>query len=228
MREPESLKLEVVHEADAFVVVNKPSGLLSVPGKGEAKQTCVASRVRAMFPRAAGPMVVHRLDMDTSGLMVVALTPDAQRELSGQFERREVDKAYVAILQGSPARDHGLIDLPMRTDIDDRPRQIIDFIFGKPSQTRYQILARDALRTRVRFEPMTGRSHQLRVHAAAPASILRNDGVWVEGGLACPIVGDALYGDASSGERLMLHASELALTDPTTGQRVRFDSAAPW
>jgi tRNA pseudouridine32 synthase/23S rRNA pseudouridine746 synthase len=228
MREPVSLNLEVVHEASEFVVVDKPSGLLSVPGKGADKQDCVASRVRAMFPHAAGPMVVHRLDMDTSGLMVVALTPRAQRELSSQFERREVAKAYVAILQGRPARDEGLIDLPMRTDIDNRPRQVIDFIFGKPSQTRFRVLTRGPGQTRVRFEPLTGRSHQLRVHAAAPATILRNDGLWVEGGLASPIAGDALYGDPASSPRLMLHASELAFRDPATGDPVEFTAAPAW
>ena len=214
--------LAVVHATDAFVVVNKPSGLLSVPGKGADKQDCVASRVRAMFPHASGPMVVHRLDMDTSGLLVVALTAEAQRELSRQFEQREVEKAYVALVAGGPEREEGLIDLPMRTDIDNRPRQIIDFIFGKPSQTKYRVLERERGRTRVRFEPITGRSHQLRVHAAAAARVLRNDDVWVEGGLGCPIVGDALYGEKASAPRLMLHASELTITDPATGRRESF------
>ncbi len=225
--------LRILHESRDFAVVDKPSGLLSVPGKGPAKQDCVASRIRAMFPHASGPLIVHRLDMDTSGLLVVALTPDAQRELSRQFEQREVEKAYVAMLDGEPKVKQGCIDLPIRTDIDNRPHQIVDFIFGKPSQTRYRVLARNSTtlttstaphHSRVRFEPITGRSHQLRVHAATPATLLRNDGDWVAGGLGCPILGDPLYGDPMSAPRLMLHASELAFKDPETGAHVSFSS----
>ena len=120
--------VSIVHKAVGYVVVEKASGFLSVPGKGEHKQDCVIARVREALPEATGPMIVHRLDMDTSGLMVVALDEGTQRELSRQFEQREVEKAYVALVSGVPVLEEGLIDVPMRTDIDNRPRQIVDFI----------------------------------------------------------------------------------------------------
>ena len=155
-------------------MVDKPSGLLSVPGKGEQNQDCVVARVRAMVPEARGPMIVHRLDMETSGLLVVALDEDAQRELSMQFERRDVEKSYVAVLDGIVERDAGVIDLPLRPDIDNRPVQIVDHVHGRPATTRYRVLVREGDRTRVHFEPVTGRTHQLRVHAATPAAAIRS------------------------------------------------------
>jgi tRNA pseudouridine32 synthase/23S rRNA pseudouridine746 synthase len=205
--------LTIVLEGSRFVVVNKPSGMLSVPGKGPEKQDCVASRVRAMFPRATGPLVVHRLDMETSGLLVLGLDEGAQRELSGQFERRETEKKYIALLEGSVARDEGEVSLPLRLDVDRRPYQIVDHVQGREAVTRYRVLSREIDRTRVEFVPLTGRTHQLRVHAAA--------------GLGCPIVGDVLYG-GDSGERLMLHACRLAFVDPGTGRRVEVESPAPF
>lgn len=228
----------IVHRAAGYVVVEKASGFLSVPGKGEHKQDCVIARVRETISDATGPMIVHRLDMDTSGLMVVALDKDTQRELSRQFELREVEKAYMALVSGVPVHEEGLIDVPMRTDIDNRPRQIVDFVHGKPSQTKYRVTSHEIDRSRVRFEPVTGRSHQIRVHAATPTRVRSNDlegEVFVAGGLGCPIVGDPLYGgDVSLGEsgattdRLMLHASELSFWDPATGRRVRFESRTPF
>jgi tRNA pseudouridine32 synthase/23S rRNA pseudouridine746 synthase len=203
----------IILQGERFVVVDKPSGMLSVPGKGPQKQDCVAARVRAMFPGATGPLIVHRLDMETSGLLVLGLDEDAQRDLSGQFERRTTDKRYTAILEGSVVQDVGDITLPIRLDVDRRPFQIVDHVQGREAVTRYRVLSREIDRTRVEFTPLTGRTHQLRVHAAA--------------GLACPIVGDVLYG-RDSGERLMLHASWLAFVDPGTGRRVEVESPAPF
>ena len=208
--------LEVVHHAPGFVVVNKPPGFLSVPGKGPDKQDCVVSRVREAFPEAEGSITVHRLDMDTSGLLVMALTRRAQRHLGQQFEARSVDKKYIALLDGEPARDSGIIDFPIRPDIDNRPHQMFDPVHGKPSQTRYRVLAHETDRTRVLFEPITGRSHQIRVHAA------------FEQGLGTPILGDPLYGDPDSAPRLMLHASELSFIEPGTERRVTFTSPVPF
>jgi tRNA pseudouridine32 synthase / 23S rRNA pseudouridine746 synthase len=214
--------LEVVHKGARFVVLDKPAWLLSVPGKGEDKQDCVASRVRAMFPAATGPLVVHRLDMETSGLIVLGLDEGAQRELSMQFERREVEKAYVALLgepaddRGGPRRapgDWGMITLPMRTDIDNRPRQIIDHVHGRTAVTRWEVVAHETDRVRVRLVPETGRTHQLRVHMAV--------------GLGRPIVGDRLYGGEAA-PRLMLHAARLSFIEPGGRRRVEFESAAPF
>jgi tRNA pseudouridine32 synthase / 23S rRNA pseudouridine746 synthase len=222
--------LRIVHKGARFVVVDKPAWLLSVPGKGPGKQDCVAARVAAMFPEATGPLIVHRLDMETSGLMVLGLDPMAQRELSMQFERREVDKAYVALL-GEPSAnvqvggaetlgaerapllpgESGLITLPIRTDIDDRPRQIVDFVHGKQAVTHWHVLAHETDRVRVRFVPETGRTHQLRVHAAAA--------------LKRPIVGDRLYGGEAA-PRLMLHSALLSFIEPGGSRRAEFESGA--
>lgn len=196
--------------------------MLSVPGKGPDKADCAISRVRNMFGHTSGPMVVHRLDMDTSGLLVIALDPFTQRELSRQFEQRLTSKRYIALLEGGVTHDAGEINVPLRPDIDNRPHQIVDFVHGREAVTRYRVLAREIDRTRVEFEPLTGRTHQLRVHAALPRTL--PDGHL--GGLGCPIVGDVLYG--TPGGRLMLHASRLELLDPGTGSRLRFESPAPF
>lgn len=216
--------LNVVHEDRRFVVIDKPAGLLSVPGKGPSKQDCAAARVRAAFPRATGPVVVHRLDMETSGLLVLALDEDAQRELSAQFEFRTVDKAYTALLDGLLDRDHGEVRLPLRADLDRRPLQVVDFEHGRAAVTRFRVLAREIDRTRVRFEPVTGRTHQLRVHAAYP----RPAGPAGGDIIGHPILGDVLYGRTASAERLMLHASELSFLHPSTGRRLAFTSPAPF
>lgn len=208
--------LPIIHSTDRYVVIDKPSGLLSVPGKGEANQDCVAARVARLFPKAHGPLIVHRLDMDTSGLIVLGLDPDAQRDLSGQFERREVDKAYIALVEGIVHSNSGTIDVPMRTDIDNRPYQIIDRIHGKPSLTHWTVLSLETDRTRLRMVPHTGRTHQLRVHAAH---------------MGHPIIGDVLYGsisDRARAGRLMLHAAEIAFCEPGTSRAVRFESRPPF
>lgn len=218
------------------MVVDKPAGLLSVPGKGAEKADCVAARVRAAFPGASGPMVVHRLDMDTSGLIVLGLDEGAQRELSRQFEARQVEKRYVALLDGSLQNDEGEIDLPIRPDVEHRPYQMVDFVHGRRAVTRYRVLAREAGWTRVEFSPITGRAHQLRIHAADPKYVgppggavrVVGDEEGVPRGLGCPIVGDVLYGDGASGPRLMLHAAYLSFVDPETGGRVEYSSGAPF
>ncbi len=211
-------EIGVVWRGARFVVVEKPPGMLSVPGKGPEKADCVAARVAAAFPDATGPLIVHRLDMETSGLMVLGLDPDAQRALSTQFERRQVRKKYVALVRGLLARERGVIDLPMRLDPDNRPIQVVDYERGKPALTRYTVLAYETDRTRVEFEPETGRTHQLRVHSAHKM------------GLNAPIIGDTLYGGGGGdgAERLMLHASELTILDPDTGGAREFRSPVPF
>lgn len=218
--------LSIVHAGGTFVVIDKPSGLLSVPGKGPDKSDCAAARVRKLFPSAIGPLVVHRLDMDTSGLMVFALDPDSQRNLSRQFERRTVAKAYTALVDGLIDADSGEISAPLRLDVDRRPFRVFDPVQGQTALTRWTVLSRETDRTRVRFEPVTGRTHQLRVHAALARPH----------GLGHHILGDVLYGPGgdvgthapTESLRLMLHASELEFHDPETGARVRFESRAPF
>lgn len=210
-------------------MIDKPAGLLSVPGKGADKQDCVASRVREMFPKGDGPLIVHRLDMDTSGLLVLGLTRASQAALSVQFERREIEKAYVAIvdtLGDARIADEGEVDLPIRTDVDDRPRQIVDFVHGKASRTRYRVLGREADRARLHLEPLTGRTHQLRVHCASPARMSNARGEPVAGGLGAPILGDPLYGrhEGRDATRLMLHAQLLAFRHPALGRWMEFRS----
>jgi len=197
--------------------------MLSVPGKGPEKADCAAARIAAMFPRATGPLVVHRLDMETSGLIVFGLDEEAQRELSAQFEKRVVEKSYVALVTGSVRamwagpdpldRDDGEVSLPMRGDLERRPLQIVDPENGREAVTRWRVLSREIDRIRIRFEPFTGRTHQLRVHAAT--------------GLGHPIIGDELYGGPEA-PRLMLHAASLSFLEPGTGRRVEFESAAPF
>jgi tRNA pseudouridine32 synthase/23S rRNA pseudouridine746 synthase len=213
----------ILYSHPGFVVIRKPSGLLSVPGIGPSKQVCAVSLVRDEIAHATGPMMVHRLDMETSGLMVIALTREHQAALSRAFEQRLVQKAYVALLdcsQREPLHDEGLIDLPMRLDVENRPYQIVDFVLGKAATTRYRVLSREVDRARVRFEPLTGRTHQLRVHAATPARLLDALGTPRAGGLGCAILGDGLYGNKASAPRLMLHASELSFRDPLSGVQV--------
>lgn len=207
------LDVPIIFADPRFVVINKPSGMLSVPGKGEDKADCAVSRVRAMFPHASGPLVVHRLDMDTSGLLVLGLNPDSQRDLSKQFESRQTEKAYIALVDGIVAADQGEISLPLRPDLENRPYQIVDHIQGRPALTRYRVLARETDRTRIRFEPITGRSHQLRVHAATPRE---------QGGLGHAILGDILYGESTSAPRLLLHATFLSFTIPGEATRREF------
>lgn len=211
--------LEIVFADQRVVVVNKPAGLLSVPGRGEDKADCVPARVRRMFPGCSGPLVAHRLDMDTSGLMILGLDPHAQRFLSSQFERRRVTKRYVALVAGLPAADAGRIDLPLRADWPNRPRQMVCFEQGRPATTLWRVLAREIDRARLELEPVTGRTHQLRVHAADPR------------GLGLPILGDPLYADPhvdGPAPRLMLHAATLGIRLPGTRRVVDFRCPTPF
>jgi tRNA pseudouridine32 synthase/23S rRNA pseudouridine746 synthase len=210
--------LHYVHCSDALIVVDKPSGLLAVPGRGTHLQDCAASRVQAEF---ADALIVHRLDMATSGLLLMARGAAVQRALSGAFARREIDKRYVAIVAGllptPPGDGWGEIDLALAADWPARPKQKVD-ASGKPSLTRYRVLAHDVQRqcTRVELQPMTGRSHQLRVHMLA---------------LGFPILGDTLYAPPdvqAQSTRLLLHASTLELAHPVSGERVCFASEPPF
>ncbi|WP_306563725.1 pseudouridine synthase [Aquabacterium sp.] len=207
--------LDLVYVDDSLVVVNKPEGLLSVPGRGDDRQDCMVHRVQQRFPEA---LTVHRLDMATSGLLVFARGEVMQRALSVLFQDRQVDKRYVAVVKGLLQQDQGEIDLPLAADWPNRPRQMVCFERGKPSQTRYEVLARDPGKgeTRVALTPITGRSHQLRVHMLA---------------LGHPMLGDPFYGDADSqvrAPRLLLHAAALSLPHPQTGEPMHWSSAPPF
>jgi tRNA pseudouridine32 synthase / 23S rRNA pseudouridine746 synthase len=212
---PPDLGLDLVYVDESMVLVNKPAGLLSVPGRGEGRADCMVSRVQQRFVDA---LIVHRLDMATSGLLVLARGPQVHRALSYAFQSRRVSKRYVALLHGFLPHDEGEVNLPLITDWPKRPRQMVCHDTGKPSLTRYRVLARDVVsgQTRVELEPITGRSHQLRVHMLA---------------LGHAIVGDPLYGEATEQAqhpRLMLHACELSLQHPVSGAALRMHSAAPF
>lgn len=209
-----SSPLRIVHADDALLVIDKPAGLLSVPGRGADKADCAVVRVQAQFPDA---QTVHRLDMATSGLLLFARGAAMQRALSVMFEAREVVKHYEAVADGLVEQDAGEIDLPLLADWPQRPRQRVDRLHGKPSLTRYRVLHRDAAThtTRLALQPLTGRTHQLRVHLLA---------------IGHPITGDALYttGAAPTAARLMLHATRLELRHPLTSQALVLASAAPF
>ena len=211
--------LTIIHAGPRIVVVDKPAGLLSVPGKpipgGPDNQDCIAHRVRAAFPAATGPLIVHRLDMETSGLMVLALDPEAHRDLSRQFEQRRIGKRYIAVVPGDIPAGSGRIALPLRADIERRPLQVVDSVRGKEALTVWAVLEREADRTRLSLTPLTGRTHQLRLHLAHPL------------GLNAPIIGDTLYGGRCA-PRLMLHAACLELHSPETGLYERFVSDVPF
>jgi tRNA pseudouridine32 synthase/23S rRNA pseudouridine746 synthase len=206
----------VIFRDGSLLVVNKPAGLLAVPGRGADKQDCVVARLRPLVPGMIAQPAVHRLDMATSGLMLVAVTAAAHRQLSRQFETRQVRKRYIALLDGIVAGRQGEIRLPFRLDPDNRPCQIHDPIHGKMGITSWRCLAVEGQRTRIEFTPVTGRTHQLRVHAAHHL------------GLGTPIVGDRLYGRGEEGERMLLHASFLALSHPVSGTPLTFASPAPF
>jgi tRNA pseudouridine32 synthase / 23S rRNA pseudouridine746 synthase len=208
--------LRVVHAEPSFAVIDKPSGLLSCPGRDPALFDSVQTRVPRVFPYATGSILAHRLDQPTSGLMVVSMEPAAHRELRRQFEARTVEKTYHAELVGEVRGDAGTIELPFRLDVERRPYQIYDPVHGKLGITAWRVTSRSPSRTRVEFRPSTGRTHQLRVHAAHPR------------GLGCSIAGDALYGDPGTAPRLLLHAGELLFDHPRTGERLRFVSPVPF
>jgi tRNA pseudouridine32 synthase/23S rRNA pseudouridine746 synthase len=204
----------LVFEDDWLVVVDKPCELLSVPGRTPDLADSVLTRLRKRYPLATGSLVVHRLDLQTSGLLVAAKDAVTHARLQQQFAGRLVDKRYTAWLDGEPARDRGIVELPLRVDLDDRPRQIVDPVHGKPARTEWYVIERRPGRTRVALLPRTGRTHQLRVHAAHPA------------GLGAPIVGDPLYGRPD--RRLLLHAEQLRFVHPHGGHLVIVNSPAPF
>lgn len=206
--------LDILHTDPDFVVVNKLSGMLAVPGRGPDKIDSVADRVRRMFPGCIKQPAVHRLDMDTSGLMVVALSADAHRNLSRQFHERQTRKKYLALLDGVLEQEDGVIELPFRLDVDNRPIQIYDEVHGKMGITHWRKLAVEGQTTRIEFTPITGRTHQLRLHA------------YHEKGLGIPIVGDPFYGRGTGPGQLKLHACELSFAHPITGQELTFSSAS--
>jgi tRNA pseudouridine32 synthase/23S rRNA pseudouridine746 synthase len=200
---------ECLHRDTALIVALKPAGLLSVPGRHEPD--CLARRVQAAF---ADALVVHRLDQATSGLLLFARGAAVQRVLGAAFAERRIGKRYVAVVEGEMAADRGEIDAPLAADWPQRPRQQVDALHGKPSLTRWRVLERVAGRTRVELEPVSGRSHQLRVHLLH---------------IGHPICGDELYGRGlASAPRLLLHATQVTLTHPELGTPWRFDSAAPF
>lgn len=213
-REVGADELQLVHQDGRVVVITKPPGLLSVPARDEAVTDSVLARLRRRYPRAAGPLLVHRLDLDTSGLLVAALDEEAHRLLQAQFLSRAVEKRYVAWLEGEVRGERGTVELPLRVDLEQRPRQLVDFVHGKPATTDWEVLERRGGWTRVAFFPRTGRTHQLRVHAAHRL------------GLGVPIVGDRLYG--RPGERLMLHAESIRFTHPGTGEPFTVVAPAPF
>lgn len=201
---------EILFEDQWLLVLHKPEGVLSVPGKSEEQS--IYSLLRARYPEATGPLVVHRLDMATSGLLLAAKTQEVHRHLQAQFENRSIKKQYIALLDGILSEEEGVIDLPICPDYLDRPRQMVNEELGKTAITRYQVMDRKNGQTRIAFFPLTGRTHQLRVHAAHPL------------GLNCPIVGDELYGRKA--ERLYLHAEYLEFIHPVSGQRMVIEKKA--
>ncbi len=206
--DPPTTPLDVLHEDAQLIVVNKPPGLLSVPGKGEHLADCLLTRLQQAFPQA---LLVHRLDRDTSGVIVFAQTPHAQRHLGLQFEKRQTHKTYVARLSGKLSPKTGTVDLPLIVDWPNRPRQMVCHETGKPAITDWRVVRYDGDTTRVRLFPKTGRSHQLRVHMQA---------------IGHPILGDPFYahGDAQDYHRLMLHSEELRLKHPEGGISMKFKS----
>ena len=195
------------------MALDKPSGLLSVPGKGLELADCLISRVQTVFPHA---LLVHRLDRDTSGVMIFGLSPHAQRHLGLQFEKRQMKKTYVARVWGTVAEDTGTVDLPLCVDWPNRPKQHVNYEKGKASVTDWKVLRREADgTTRMRLMPQTGRSHQLRVHMLE---------------IGHPILGDPFYAEGPAGDfpRLMLHAEELRLRSPADGRGVRVRAKTPF
>ena len=209
--DPPDTPLDILYEDAAVIVIDKPAGLLSVPGKLENRHDCLISRLQALRWNA---LVVHRLDCDTSGVIIFARTKQAQGFLGQEFEQRRAQKTYIARLQGPLAPDQGRVDLPLASDWAYRPRQKVD-PDGKPALTDWQVLDRSATETRVRLTPHTGRSHQLRVHMLS---------------LGHPILGDQIYAaeTTSTHPRLMLHAESLSLHHPVTGERVTFNAPVPF
>ncbi|WP_444945946.1 pseudouridine synthase [Microbulbifer sp. VTAC004] len=204
--------LSVVFEDSSLLILDKPSGLLSVPGRDPANKDSLASRVQQRYPEA---LTVHRLDMDTSGLVVMARGPEIHRKLSILFQTREVNKTYLARVWGIPEEESGEVNLPLICDWPNRPRQKVDFQVGKPSLTYWERVSSSDSSSLIRLNPITGRSHQLRVHMQA---------------MGYPILGDPFYAPSevlSAAPRLLLHANELDFDHPDTGEKLHFSIPLP-
>ncbi len=208
--------MEILYQDHDIVVVNKPSGLLSVPGRGLEKIDSVSHRIRTQIPHCITHPAAHRLDMDTSGILVLGLTAESHRHLSQQFQNQETEKHYLALLEGQLEGESGTITLPFRLDIENRPYQIYDEIHGKIGVTHWKKIAIENGLTRIAFHPETGRTHQLRVHSAHPK------------GLGIPILDDPLYGHGDGPGKMKLHASELTFTHPTGKERLTFSCPCPF
>ena len=206
----EGKELETIYEDEYLLVVNKPAEFFSVPGK--QIEDSVLSRMKKKYPEATGPLVVHRLDSATSGLLVIAKTKEVHQHLQNQFISRKIKKRYTALLDGLVTEDEGFIDLPLRVDLDDRPRQLVCYTHGKPAQTAWKVISRHNNQTKIHFFPITGRTHQLRVHASHPL------------GLNMPIVGDDLYGKKA--DRLCLHAEYLEFVHPVSHEVMKIEVEA--
>jgi tRNA pseudouridine32 synthase/23S rRNA pseudouridine746 synthase len=205
----EGIDLEVIFQDEHVVVVNKPAGLLSVPGK--SIKDSVYTRIKAQFPQASGGLIVHRLDMATSGLLMLALNERAHKHLQQQFMNKEVNKRYVATIEGKLEKTSGEICLPLRGDFEDRPKQMVCHEHGKYAETHWQLIEEVDNTSKLFLYPITGRTHQLRIHCAHPD------------GLNLPIIGDSLYGN--SADRLHLHAQRLSFTHPITKELLTFEVA---
>ena len=211
--------MTIIYQDQQIVVVDKPSGFLSVPGRGVEKIDSVAQRISTIIPGCIDQPAVHRLDMDTSGLLVLALTKDAHRNLSKQFQDRLTEKEYIALLDGALPKEQGnsgTITLPFRLDIENRPYQIYDEIHGKMGISHWRRISVENGITRIHFQPITGRTHQLRIHSAHPK------------GLGLPILDDPLYGNGADPGKMKLHASKLSFDHPGTSERLTFTSPVPF
>ncbi len=211
--QPPLVQPELIHDDKDFVIVNKPAGLLSVPGKAEHHRDCLENRLQHVYPEIT---TIHRLDMSTSGLMVFARTANAHRHIGLQFEKRQVTKTYIALVAGCPKSDSGIIDLPLICDWPNRPKQMVDLEKGKQAQTEWKVLKRHQGFSRVLLSPKTGRSHQLRVHMQTMGHAILGDRLYAD---------DATYKAAS---RLMLHAHTLSFRHPDGGEPVHFESPCPF
>ena len=205
-------ELEILFEDEHMVAINKPHEFLSVPGK--TVEDSVYLRMKESYPEATGPLIVHRLDMSTSGILLIPLSREAHKNLQWQFKKRSIQKTYLAVLEGAVEGEEGLINLPLRVDLDDRPRQLVCYDYGKPAVTKWKVLARKEGETLIQFHPITGRTHQLRVHAAHAD------------GLGLPIKGDDLYGRPA--DRLYLHAAEIEFKHPIDGSSLHVEAPVDW
>ncbi|MCK5819116.1 MAG: RluA family pseudouridine synthase [Psychromonas sp.] len=206
--------LDIIYQDEDIIVLNKPAGLLSVPGREHKHKDSLALRILRVWPKAC---VVHRLDLATSGIIILAMNKSAQSHMGKQFQQKRIHKTYFARVEGVIKEDHGFVDLPIRCDWDNRPRQIVDFEQGKCSQTQWEVVTRESQNTLVKLTPLTGKTHQLRVHMQQ---------------IGHPILGDDFYatplGKKASPDRLALHASGITLTHPTTQKRITFNCASPF